>query len=283
MDVIQYAELNEEFIFAQAIPDSQFEDSIKVTIQRLSDEKYWNFATEAFQVASYEGDMTFISGTWWKQAFTPDLAGQYLVTITLGDVAYYQTIIVRGVTPAGSVGDNLTTRDNVKDYMNIQDNNSDNIINDLIARVSKAIAKLCDRDFAVTTYTEYQSSDGEEELLTKQYPINSVTSVYDDPDRLYSAETLIPSDEYCFEDPNLLRFDTPLSKNGKKNIKIVYNAGYATIPQDLEMAAIYMVVAEYKRSRTEVNTPEGQTAKTESIKDLETKAEKLLLPYKRFA
>ena len=65
----------------------------------------------------------------------------------------------------------LATRKEVKDYLNITgaDNNLDNLINDLIGRVSSAFEGYCGRAFVEATYTEYYDGNGQSKLFLDNY------------------------------------------------------------------------------------------------------------------
>jgi len=175
----------------------------------------------------------------------------------------------------------ITTVDSAKKFLNITDTNSDSILADLVSGISKQIETDCNRVFSKKDYTEYYDGEGSDSLPLRQYPINSITSIHDDIGRDYGASSLIDADDYAFDaESGIVKFDYPLAC-GKNNVKVVYSGGYENIPSDLELAANYLVAAEFKRSRTEVNTPEGQEAKERNIESLEKKAEKIIDKYRR--
>lgn len=175
----------------------------------------------------------------------------------------------------------ITTVESVKIYLNITDTNSDSILASLVASISKQIETECNRVFAKKDYTEYYDGDGSDSLSLRQYPINSITSIHDDIGRDYGASSLVAAADYTFDaESGIVKSDHCFSA-GKNNIKVVYNAGYENIPGDLELAANYLVAAEFKRSRTEVNTAEGQEAKERNIESLEKKAEKIIDKYRK--
>lgn len=101
-----------------------------------------------------------------------------------------------------------------------------------------------------TTYTVYTSRgaarvcrlDGDT-LLLPVSPVVSITSIHDDSDRDYAAGDLVDSGDYDFDGTSgevLLR---PTRSHGAFSaavaaLKVVFVAGYATVPDDLKHMAI---------------------------------------------
>lgn len=141
----------------------------------------------------------------------------------------------------------LVTRKQVKDYMRINaaDNELDNLINDLIGRVSQLFQSYCGRNFVAQDYIEYYDGQGRDVLFLDNYPVNSVASVYDDTDWEWNSEDLIESTEYKIADKRFIVFDTLLS-NARQNVKVTYNAGFSSIPDDLQQACIEEVGRKIK-------------------------------------
>lgn len=73
----------------------------------------------------------------------------------------------------------------------------------------------------------------------------SITSIHDDPLRVYGASTLIDAAKYVIGDADagLILLDGLTFQQGLRNIKITYEGGFASIPADLEQAAIELVWA----------------------------------------
>jgi hypothetical protein len=141
----------------------------------------------------------------------------------------------------------LCTRKNVKDYLNITGSNStsDNLINDLINRISTAFESYCGRSFLSATYTEYYDGRGENELFLDKYPVTSITEINDDSDWTWATSTVIPSASYRIADERSVYYDGIFS-TGRQSIKITYVAGYSTTPEDLLQAAIEEVGRKFK-------------------------------------
>lgn len=157
-------------------------------------------------------------------------------------------------TAAGAGG--LTTLSAVKEFLQIATavTDDDTFITNLISRISADIEKECGRTFLAANYTEYHDGDSTSILMLDQYPVNSITSIHDDVDREYNADDLIDSDDYAFySESGIVELDGLTFATGIKNIKVIYNAGYTTIPTDLEQACIKRVAIEYLTGKAGVN------------------------------
>lgn len=131
----------------------------------------------------------------------------------------------------------------------------------IIPGVQAFLEQECSRIFEQGTVTEYHSGSyywsdrhwwfdsscrkGKFRLMVKRPPVASITSIYDDPYRQYGGTTLVDSAYYVIadEDAGLIQLDGLTFQPGLRNIKITYVGGFATIPFDLEQAAIEMVWA----------------------------------------
>lgn len=141
----------------------------------------------------------------------------------------------------------LTTLANVKAFMNISTAEHDVEILRLIPAVEAFIEGYCNRSLESVTITEYHSTRaGQSSLMTIRYPVASITSMHDDPSRVYGAETLLAASDYVLTEPHagIVVLDGVTFNAGFNNVKIVYVAGYATGSKEralLEQAAIELV------------------------------------------
>ena len=144
----------------------------------------------------------------------------------------------------------LCSRDNVKDFGSITDSTdtADTLIEDLIDRVSARIEKYCDRTFAEAIYTEYYDGNGCDYMYTNQYPIVTVSGIYDDSSWVWGEDTLISGTTYRVSSNNrkILLYSSYFTP-ATENIKIVYTAGYTDIPYDIQQVCITEVLRTYKR------------------------------------
>ena len=140
----------------------------------------------------------------------------------------------------------LTTLVDVKEYLGITGTDYDALITHLITRVEKAIANYCGWVFEAANYSEQY--DGAKfnggVLILKQFPVISVTSLFQDGTRAFAVETLIdPSKYVVYNENGILQLDGEEFDIGLQTIKAVYRAGYedGSIPGDLTLVANDMV------------------------------------------
>lgn len=83
-----YIKTLEQANIVQPIFGSSAGDDVRVTLQRLSDNKYYNFGTYEFQTDSIYGTMTLQGNSFWKAVFTPPQDDAYLVSIEDMDLKF---------------------------------------------------------------------------------------------------------------------------------------------------------------------------------------------------
>jgi hypothetical protein len=185
-------------------------------------------------------------------------------------------------TAAGVGG--LTTLNNLKLFLGINTANTDDdtLLTNLISMVSAGMENECQRTFLAANYTEYYKGDGTNRLLVNQYPINSVASIYDDIDRVWGSDTQIEAAAISISDRIsgivILEDDIFSESDDIENIKITYNAGYSTIPTDLESACIKMCAADYLGSKGLIK---GMDEGEHNPDKLHKQADKIIKGYKR--
>lgn len=121
------------------------------------------------------------------------------------------------------------------------------MIETLITAASVWANNYTSRKLKAQTLTEYYDGDGSATLFLNEYPINSVTSIHQDADREFASDTLIDSGDYVYyaDRRKVIGTDT-LWYSGIQTIKVIYNAGYAVIPIDLENAMHILIDYWYK-------------------------------------
>ena len=141
----------------------------------------------------------------------------------------------------------LTTLANVKAFKNLTTSEHDAEILRLIPAVDGFIEAYCNRPLEQAAVTEYHSGRaGQSSLRLDRYPVAALTSLYDDVDRVYGSTTLIDPSDYVLEDEKagIVKLDGLTFREGLKNIKVVYTAGYAAGSKEralLEQAAIELL------------------------------------------
>lgn len=140
----------------------------------------------------------------------------------------------------------------VKSYLGITDSNSDAVLTTLISNASTAIESYCNRVFAQATYTETRNGGCGPKLYLMNGPVTAVTSV------TVNGQSVPPAPDavsYGFVFDSSIVYIRPGGYPGEfykgiQNVTVVYTAGYATTPPDVNQACVLWVAAIFaKRSR----------------------------------
>jgi hypothetical protein len=101
-----------------------------------------------------------------------------------------------------------------------------------IAAANQIVETYCNRTFDSDTYTEWHYIDGESRIFLEQYPVTAITSI-DTADEEDGTETDY-TDDYRIKRPSgVMILPTELTTW----FKVVYTAGYSTIPADVILCA----------------------------------------------
>lgn len=170
----------------------------------------------------------------------------------------------------------LTTAATIKTLLGMSDNSLDDVLAVLIPQADAIIKRYLQREIEQATYTEYYSGSGSQSLLLNQIPVQSIVSVHEDRDGYFgegdaafsSATTLLAGTDYVLRKDAATAVETSQSgilyRIGQSwprpasrlrgqltsspglslgNIKVVYIAGWATIPADIQFAANRLVTS----------------------------------------
>jgi len=145
----------------------------------------------------------------------------------------------------------LTTFDMAKDHLGIPDAviTSDERIKRHINAATDMLERLTDRMLKSRTgLVDIQSGRRNDRILVPQWPVTSITELWEDCDSDFTDTTkIIPSSDYRIETTSrgegigIVLKSGKIFPNGKMNLKIVYDAGYATVPSDLEEACLFLM------------------------------------------
>ena len=153
----------------------------------------------------------------------------------------------------------LCTTADVKEYMGITSSSLDALIASLITRMEAFIKRYTGRVFEAADYVEQYDADigNGGILLLLQYPVISVTTLWDDPNRVFGDDTIVGTSDYVvYSVEGSIRLDdtqATLYQNaqavgvgfqvGLQSVKVSYRAGYedGAIPADLTQACIELV------------------------------------------
>jgi len=190
----------------------------------------------------------------------------------------------------------------LKEHLDIDatDTSKDNfLINNLNAAFQSA-KNYIGYDLNATDYVEYYDGDGSQDILLDQFPIISITSIYDDPARTFDSTSLVPSTDYVFYSKTgkvsklqpvtgYIVVGIPQSptmwSDGQLNVKVSYRAGYTTIPYDAARAVILLAAWYAQRAGTEGKNAESLGGKTVNYDpaSIPLYIRQFLVPYKKFS
>ncbi len=142
----------------------------------------------------------------------------------------------------------LTSVNDVKGYLEIDTDDStyDDLLDRLVSAGSEFIKNETSRELVETTWKETIDGDGDTRLDLTEYPVQSVDNIKIDDETVYeNDESQDSTDYYIYEDTGYIVRDIGWPED-YLNIEVNYTAGYSTIPEDLEQAAIDMVVFKFK-------------------------------------
>jgi hypothetical protein len=147
----------------------------------------------------------------------------------------------------------LITKEEVKEQLSISASTTvdDAYITNLCLRVSAFMKRYIGMSIEQESLTEYYDGNGEPSLYVRSVPVIAINAVYESYDQTWDATTLIDSDDYIV-DLKIGRIyrlgDVPFLL-GVQNVRVIYDAGYAAVPDDIKMVAIDLVSAKYNRRK----------------------------------
>lgn len=133
----------------------------------------------------------------------------------------------------------------------------DTAMNELITDMADLFDRLTNRYLRKATYTHQMDGKGEHVLISRQFPVTTLTSVKLDPDWVFGAGALLPGGQVFVDQLGLLVNHVTWTQ-GIRNYQIVYTAGYdpglpvgdpGAVPGDLRRAT-YLAVEFYYRLRS---------------------------------
>jgi uncharacterized phiE125 gp8 family phage protein len=157
-------------------------------------------------------------------------------------------------------------------HIGVSESDFDDQLINLVNRGYKILENYIGHQIKSATYTEYYNGDDTGELMLRNWPIVSITSIHidQDGDRSWESDELINSANYYYDaDNGIIEFVQATGTGptwfepGIKNIKVIYVAGYATIPNELVHALVMYVAWLFNRTATEGTTTMALGGKTE--------------------
>lgn len=142
----------------------------------------------------------------------------------------------------------LTSILKVKEQLEIPalDLTQDGYIERLINAASQQIETYCDRKIKSTTQTKIYDGSGANELILLCPPIISITSVNFDYERVFDSNSLLTANDYALVDDFVLRKHSGSWGRVSQSVKVVFVAGFAVVPADIEDACILLCEYRYR-------------------------------------
>ena len=176
----------------------------------------------------------------------------------------------------------LTTAATVRNYIRaLTGTGEDTLLDTLIARFDDVASAYCgfpvnsnQSTFENNTYTHYFDGDGTDVLYLRVVPVNTITSVHVDVNRAYGSSTLVDSSDYAIDTAlGLLLLNTDSTQGafnrGYRSVKVVYTAGYTTIPDGIVHACGIQVNHWYMNRDTIDKTSINQNQSSIAVRSLE--------------
>ena len=136
----------------------------------------------------------------------------------------------------------LIDRATLKSHLQLSSSDKfDALLDSLISQVSSAIESATKREIKErTAVTEYLDGYGTGTLIPMQSPINSITSIHVDSLRLWASTSLVLTTDYVVDQSKVLirGLGGKIFSQGVQNIKLVYDYGYASVPDNLMLACL---------------------------------------------
>lgn len=141
----------------------------------------------------------------------------------------------------------LTTLASVKTYGGITDTTKDALLSALITAASAAVEQYIGRIIQQQSYTALMDGNGAALLPLPQYPISAV-SVVEINGVAVGANSTWGDGGFAHDGDRSLYFpgEGRVFPVGKRNVKVTYTAGYASVPADLAQAVNELVLSDMK-------------------------------------
>lgn len=138
----------------------------------------------------------------------------------------------------------LTTVQNVQEFLDIKNTNDVSMLGRLITAVSVSFERYADRTFKTSSYIHTFDGNGALRQVLREYPVTAVSSVLINGVSIPQAATVLNSG-YRYDQRSVILTGYSFTQ-GFQNVVIAYTAGFTSIPLDLEQACIEQVAYLYR-------------------------------------
>jgi len=146
----------------------------------------------------------------------------------------------------------LVSLSDAKAFLKISGATEDTVIENMINRASIFANDYTQRLLLSRVNTDYYDGDGTGTLILNQYPVSTLSNLYDDVDRAFGAGTAInvSTDVYLDVNNGIIRLlnNAVAFMKGIANVKVVYTAGHtlANVPASIQEAVLLYVGNSYR-------------------------------------
>lgn len=139
----------------------------------------------------------------------------------------------------------FATLADVKSFMSITGATDDALLTSLIVAASGAMETVLNRTVAQSAYTDTVDGNGKAAMMLSNRPVISVSAV------TINGQPVPASSGYGVtgyaQDDNVVFLRNLVFTRGLRNVVIAYQAGWATVPDDIKQACIETVALKYKQ------------------------------------
>ena len=133
----------------------------------------------------------------------------------------------------------------VKAFMSVTTSTDDALITSLIVATSGAIETVLNRTILQAAYVDMVDGNGKPAMMLSNRPLVSITSVTIDGQSV-PVSTGWGVTGYV-QDENAVVLRNRVFSRGLRNVFIAYQAGWATVPDDIKQATIETVALKYRQ------------------------------------
>ena len=167
-----------------------------------------------------------------------------------------------GQASSGSAS-RLITLDDAKAHLGVTAATDDAVIGNLIDAAQEAMRRHCGRRLLSESVAEILDGNGKRNLWLAE-PAESVTSVHESSSQTWDATTLVDATDYTVDGCQLDHYDE-VWLVGRRNVRVVYLAGFATTPEDLTQACraqVGVLYAEWQRTKAGLDVVSAERQET---------------------
>lgn len=133
---------------------------------------------------------------------------------------------------------------NVKAYLGKSYTDDDALLLTFVQAVSARFESMISRNILARSYTDILNGYWGRVIIPRQYPIVSVSSLLVDGTTVSVAPTIADTGYFATEHVVYLRH--MFVSTGYANVEITYNAGYSTVPADIQQACAEWAALQFK-------------------------------------